>query len=105
MENQHFNDIARQFAEEYGSSSGHMFGKACLKINNKAFVALFKGEMVFKLGRQAIESLRETYPESVNWDPSGKGRAMKDWLQLPIAYEADWSMLAKQSLEFVRATL
>lgn len=57
--------------------------------------------MVFKVGREEVELLKEKYPNSTNWDPSGKKRPMKDWLQLPAEYSDDWTALAKQALAFV----
>ena len=81
--------------------SGQMFGKACLKINGgKAFAAFFQDCMVFKLGQEAIRLHVEKYPGSINWDPSGKNRAMKDWLQVPFDYKDKWEMLAREALEF-----
>lgn len=97
-----FSDIGREFSEQFGSSTGQMFGKPCLKtINNKAFTAFFKREMVFKLGKEEIKLLKDKYPNSTNWDPSGKNRPMKDWLQVPVDFKDDWKMLAKQALNFV----
>ena len=94
-------EIGQQFANKYRTSVGQMFGKPCLKTEKKAFAAFFKGEMVFKLGQQEINLLKDKYTGSVNWDPSGKKRAMKDWLQVPIDYSDDWVILAKQALDYV----
>lgn len=100
-----YSDIGQQFANQYGTSVGQMFGKSCLKIEKKAFAAFFKGEMVFKLGQQEVNLLRDKYTGSVNWDPSGKKRAMKDWLQVPTDYSDDWLSLAKQALDYVKKTM
>ena len=98
MTEQLYNEIGGALAQELGISKGQMFGKPCMKsANNKAFVAFFKDAMVFKLGRQEIQLLRDKYPGSENWDPSGKNRAMKDWLQIPQEFHEDWSSLARQS--------
>lgn len=78
-----------------------MFGKSCLKIGGKAFAAFFKEEMVFKLGRDEVNLLLSKYPGSTNWDPSEKGRPMKDWLQIPVEFNDDWGVLAKQALDYV----
>ena len=78
MSDQLFSDIGQQFAGQYGTSIGQMFGKSCLKTDKKAFTAFFNGEMVFKLGQQEVKLLRDKYVGSVNWDPSGKKRPMKD---------------------------
>lgn len=101
MSDQLYSDIGQQFAAQYGTSVGQMFGKPCLKTSQKAFAAFFKGEMVFKLGQQEVNLLRDKYTGSVNWDPSGKNRPMKDWLQVPADFSGDWKKLAKQALDCV----
>lgn len=102
MSDQLYNDIGQQFADQYGTTVGQMFGKPCLKTNNKAFSAFFKKEMVFKLGQEEVNLLKSKYPGSINWDPSGKERPMKDWLQIPADFSEDWAGLAKQALEYVQ---
>jgi len=59
-----------------------MFGKPCYKINGKAFVCFFQNEMVFKLSGIAHS---EALALSVSklFDPSGKGRPMKECVQVP----------------------
>lgn len=101
MSDQLYNEIGQQFADHYGASVGQMFGKPCLKTSKKAFAAFFKGEMVFKLGQQEVNLLRDKYSGSVNWDPSGKKRPMKDWFQVPADFSDDWIKLAKQALDYV----
>jgi len=102
MSEQSFNRIGSKLQTSHDATSGQMFGKPCLKgSNNKAFAAFFKGEMVFKLGAEQIHLLKDQYPDSVNWDPSGKGRPMKDWLQVPVIFETDWEKLAIQAADFV----
>lgn len=101
MSDELYNNIGQQFADKFGTTVGYMFGKQCLKTNKKAFSAFFKGEMVFKLGQHEVNLLRDKYPGSANWDPSGKKRPMKDWLQVPADYSNDWTMLAKQALDYV----
>ncbi|MBL4708346.1 MAG: hypothetical protein JKY48_07920 [Flavobacteriales bacterium] len=96
-----YDDIGEQFVNQYAISIGQMFGKPCLKINNKAFAVFFKDEMVFKLGQREIDLLKTHYSNSVNWDPSGKNRPMKDWLQISITDSNDWTKLAKQALHYV----
>ena len=93
--------IGRELIESHGVESGQMFGKACLKFKGKAFAAFFQGEMVFKLGKDNIDPLLKKYPGSQRWDPSGKGRAMKDWLQVPEDHSKDWNDLALQAMKFV----
>lgn len=97
----HFNNIGQILAEQHGTTISQLFGKPCLKVNNKAFAAFFKGDMVFKLGKQEVDLHLDKYTGSMNWDPSGKKRPMKDWLQMPAAYEQDWIDLAKQAMAYV----
>jgi len=102
MSDQLYNKIGQKFTDQHGTSVGQMFGKPCLMTDKKAFAVFFKGEMVFKLGQQEINLLIDKYPNSTNWDPSGKKRPMKDWLQVPVNYSDDWESLSKQALDYVK---
>ena len=102
MSQELYNNIGREIGGQFGSSAGQMFGKPCLKTSeNKAFAAFFKEEMVFKLGQQEITFFKDKYPNSTNWDPSGKKRPMKDRLQVPADFKGHWKVLAKQALDYV----
>ena len=79
----------------------NLFGKPCGKINKKAFVAFFEDEMVFKIGREEVELLLQKYEGSKRWDPSGKNRAMKDWIQVSGEYFKDWEVLCQKAVEFM----
>lgn len=104
MSDQLYEEIGLKFAKEFETTLGQMFGKPCLKVNNKAFAAFFKGEMVFKLGQEHIANIKDELSGSVNWDPSGKKRPMKDWLQVPVDFSSRWDELAKEALHFVKNT-
>jgi len=102
MSTQIFEKIGIEFQDQFDVVSGQMFGKPCLKTAmNKAFVAYHNEQMVFKLGVEEIAKVKAGYPLGKNWDPSGKNRAMKDWLALPSTYVEDWESLAKVALDFV----
>ena len=94
-----YDKIADKFVSEHGAVSGQMFGKPCIK-KQKAFAVFFRDEMVFKLGAQEVELLKEKYPGSQNFDPSGKGRPMKDWIQVPGEFSDEWESLTHSALEF-----
>ena len=97
-----YEKIEESLAETKGTIAGQMFGKRCIKTqSNKAFIAWFQGEMVFKLGREEIAQMQSKYAGSQLFDPSGKKRPMKDWLQVPAEYSAHWATRAKQALKFV----
>lgn len=83
-----------------GAEQSQMFGKPCFKINGKAFISFFQNEMVFKLNG-------DTHQEALSldgaklFDPSGKGRAMKEWIQLPYHYKNKWAAYAKEAMKYV----
>ena len=101
MSDQRWQEIGEQMATDHATTTGQLFGKPCLKTGKTPFAAYFKGEMVFKIGREEVEQMKVQYPGSVNFDPSGKNRPMKDWLQVPQEYAGDWGALAVQALHFV----
>ncbi len=78
----------------------NMFGKPCGKINKKAFAAYYLDQMVFRIGSAEIEKLLIKYSGTQNWDPSGKSRPMKDWIQVPDTHKKDWKKLLKKALDF-----
>jgi hypothetical protein len=83
-----------------GAEESQMFGKPCFKINGKAFVCFFKDCMVFKLSdKNHKEAL--SLDGSELFDPSGKGRAMKEWVQVPFDYSDTWKKFAKAAFDYV----
>ncbi len=84
-----------------GAEQSQMFGKPCLKINGKAFACFYENEMVFKLnGDNLKEAL--SLDGSRLFDPSGKGRAMKEWVQVPFDYKTEWNRFAKAAFKYVK---
>ena len=77
-----------------------MFGKPCFKFNGKAFVCFFENCMVFKLnGDTHSEALH--LDKAKLFDPSGKGRPMKEWVQIPFDYHQRWFEFAKAAKDYV----
>ncbi|MDA9774571.1 hypothetical protein N9B82_06400 [Saprospiraceae bacterium] len=96
-EEQYFLDVGNNVAD---SEKSQLFGKPCFKINGKAFCCFFQSEMVFKLmGEQHRDAL--SLDSAKLFDPSGKGRAMKEWVQVPYEYNDMWETFAKAALEYV----
>jgi hypothetical protein len=83
------------------AEQSQMFGKPCFKIQGKAFMCFFQNEMVFKLKG-------DTHKEALNlegaqlFDPSGKGRAMKEWVQVPFMHQDKWAEFAMEAMNYVR---
>jgi len=77
-----------------------LFGKPCFKVNDKAFICFFQNEMVFKLGGDA-HSEALGLKGSRLFDPSGKKRPMKEWVQVPFEHKDKWTQFAKEAMRYV----
>ncbi|WP_426103923.1 hypothetical protein [Massilia sp. TSP1-1-2] len=93
--------VARYCVKE-GSESGQMFGKACIKVNGKAFVAQHKDWVVFKLSGEHHRNALGL-EGAVLWDPSGKGRPMKEWVAVPAMSRQHFPNLALAAYDYVAA--
>ncbi len=94
--------LITQFCAMEGNVSGQMFGKACIKVNGKAFVSQHKESLVFKLsGEHHRKAL--ALEGAALWDPSGKGRPMKEWVAVPAMAHEHFKVLAQASYEYVAA--
>lgn len=82
------------------AEESQLFGKPCFKINGKAFICFFQNEMVFKLtGDTHSEALN--FDGSKLFDPSGKKRPMKEWVQVPFDYNEHWKKFAQEAMKYV----
>ncbi|RAK68305.1 hypothetical protein [Hymenobacter edaphi] len=87
-------------AAQPSAEAGQLFGKPCFKINAKAFVCFFQEAMVFKLADEAHREALALDGARL-FDPSGKGRPMKEWVQVPADYQAQWPALAAVAHRYV----
>jgi hypothetical protein len=78
-----------------------MFGKPALKINKKAFACFFEDYMVFKLTGDAHAKAMKLKGSKL-FDPSGTGRAMKEWVQVTYTNKKEWEVLAKAAMKYVK---
>ncbi len=91
-------------SEVKGAVASQMFGKPCYKIGGKAFVCFFQQEVAFKLtGADHAKAL--ALAGAKLFDPSGKGRPMKEWVQVPAAHSGSWSGLAAKAAAYVASGL
>ncbi len=83
------------------TTSGKMFGMPCLKHSNgKAFAGYSEGAMVFKLGGAShAEAL--ALAGSRLFDPSGRGRPMKEWVVVPFEHVLRWLEFARNAFDYV----
>lgn len=80
--------------------ASQMFGKKCFKFNGKAFICFFQDCMVFKLPNDQ-HSQAIALDGAKLFDPSGKGRPMKEWVQVPFEHAAFWPNLATHAQNYV----
>jgi hypothetical protein len=68
-----------------GSLRSQLFGKQCYKLDGKPYVCFFEDRMVFKIKGQTHERALQL-DSSCLFDPSGKKRPMKEWVQVNVSY-------------------
>ena len=83
-----------------GADAGAMFGMPTMKASGKGFAGLFGDAMVFKLTGDA-HARALALKGAVLFDPSGAGRAMKEWVVVPKAHAKQWPALAAAALAYV----
>lgn len=93
----HFHDIGGAIA---GAAASQMFGKKCYKKGGKAFVRYFEDCMVFKLPAEPHAAAMSLSGAKL-FDPSGKGRPMKEWVQVPHSHHARWAQFATAASSYV----
>jgi len=89
--------IGKKFAQ---AEQSQMFGKPCFKVNGKAFICFFQNEMVFKLTAEAREEAL-SLEDSQLFDPSGKKRPMKEWVQVSAKNANKWEKFAEEAIKYV----
>ena len=94
-----YDAIVAELVATSSTVSGKMFGMPSLKINGKAFAGFYHGAMVFKLPPpQHTEALALSGAQL--FDPSGRGRPMKEWVEVPFEHHSHWSALAQVALKY-----
>ena len=95
-----YEKLVQSLCAQPGVAAGQMFGKPCLKVGGKAFAAQHKEAVVFKLtGTEHARAV--ALPGAALWDPSGKGRPMKEWVALPARCNESFAALAAAAQLYV----
>jgi hypothetical protein len=93
-----YDAIAQSLVAGAGASAAKMMGMPILKKNGKAFAGYGSGSMTFKLrGPAHADALG--LPGARLFDPSGMGRPMKEWVEVPASAAGEWERLARAALE------
>ncbi len=83
---------------------GKMFGHPVYKVKKKAFTCYFHKDMVFKLDPTNLEKALALKGSKL-FDPSGKDRPMKEWVQVKYLHKDDWPELSNAAAEYVLSLL
>jgi hypothetical protein len=96
-----FEAVLDELAVHAGVERAVWFGAPAAKVDGKIFLAVFGGTLVARVGAEECDD-RVLSAHGERFDPSGKGRAMKDWLSTSLE-PADWPELAQSALAFTAA--
>ena len=77
---------------------GQMMGMPCIKAGGKMIIGIWNEEMVFKLPDESVREQALALQGAHLFDPSEKGRAFKEWVQVPAAHMSEWPGLADEAL-------
>lgn len=92
--------IAAELTATSPTTQGKMFGMPCLKTNGKAFAGFFQDAMVFKLADPHHTKALGLSGARL-FDPSGRGRPMKEWVEVPAEHASQWLAFAQEALHYV----
>jgi hypothetical protein len=94
-----YDEIADELvAESSDVQLGQMMGMPCIKAGGKMVIGIWQEEMVFKLPDEAVRKQALALEGAHLFDPSEKGRAFKEWVQVPAAHMSEWPKLADEAL-------
>ena len=85
-------------AEKPEVQLGQMMGMPCIKVGGKMIIGIWNEEMVFKLPDEAVREQALALKGAHLFDPSEKGRAFKEWVQVPAAHMDEWPGLADEAI-------
>jgi hypothetical protein len=97
-----FDKLVAGLAESDHALRTRMFSMPSASIGGKHFAGLYQDKMVFKLGGDAHARALALKGAHL-FDPSGMGRAMKEWVVVPNQHAARWPELGEQALAYVAA--
>jgi hypothetical protein len=76
-----------------------MMGMPCIKSGGKMVIGYeSSGEMVFKLPDEAEHGKVMAMDGAKLFDPSGRGKPFKEWVQVPFAHASEWAGLAETAI-------
>lgn len=96
---EYFNELTKEIPDV---KPGKMFGALCMKSPNGKSAAMFsKDNIVVKLQGEAFSEAMSLDGAKL-FEPM-EGRPMKEWIQIPFIYKAQWKKFAVISANSVKA--
>ncbi len=92
-------DLLHHPLVQTGTGFGSLPG---LRVHNKIFAMLCRGELVVKLPQPRVEEL-VARGLATRFDARGDGRLMKQWAAIPATRAEDWNAVAAEALTFMAA--
>jgi hypothetical protein len=83
---------------------GQMMGHPCIKAGGK-IIASFqveKDSIAFKLPDEAEREKALALQGALLFEPMGKGKVMREWVDVPVAHQSKWAELADTALRLRR---
>jgi hypothetical protein len=83
-------------------AGGSGFGRSSLRYQGKIFAMFVRGHLVLKLPANRVDALLAD-GEGIRFD-ANKGTPMKEWLSLDPDSDHPWLPLAREALDFAKAS-
>ncbi len=95
----HYDEIGDELvAENPEVQLGQMMGMPCIKAGGKMIAGIWEEEMVFKLPDEAVREQALALAGAHLFAPGKRGRAFKEWVQVPAAHMSEWPRFADEAV-------
>jgi hypothetical protein len=93
-----YRDVVDALLSDPAVSESQMMGMPALKVGSKMFGGRWQDALIVRIGRNRVAELVAA-ERAEPFDPSGRGRTMKDWAVLEEPAD-DWLSLAVEAKAF-----
>ncbi len=95
-----FESLVEELTSDPEVVQAKWFGKPCINVSGKAFVVKFGRDLAFKLTGDDHANALDVEGAKL-FDPRGKGKPFKEWVQIPVARASTWVEFAEAAKKFV----